>query len=347
MKKFLIYLVAAVVILGGLLRFSLEFEGMQDTAIDQMARAAMKRNAEGLPNPDALRVFMCGTASPLGVGRAQACVAILTPTHFYLVDVGAGAGAEIQRANLPLERLQGVFLTHFHSDHIAELYEVNLGSWVRGRPEPMRVFGPRGVKSVIDGINDTYELDRGYRIEHHGEDLLPGHLGKLVHQTIEEDLVLEDGDLKVTAYIAEHDPASPALGYRFDYRGRSVVISGDSNVIDETRRVSDGADLLLHDALSVPLVTTMAKAAKQAGAERLSKIATDVLDYHASVQSIVALNDEIDIGMVGYYHLVPIPVTIVQQKFFERNLPENYVVTDDGDWFELPSNSDEIKHIRP
>ena len=91
----------------------------------------------------------------------------------------------------------------------------------------------------------------------------------------------------------------------------------------------------------------MARAAKQAGAERLSKIATDVLDYHASVQSIVELNDDIDIGMVGYYHLVPIPVTIVQQKFFERNLPENYVVTDDGDWFELPSNSEEIRHIRP
>lgn len=347
MKKFLIYLVAAVVILGGLLRFSLEFEGMQDTAMDQMARAAMKRNAEGLPNPDALRVFMCGTASPLGVGRAQACIAILTPSHFYMIDVGAGAAAVVQRANLPMQRLQGVLLTHFHSDHIAELYEVNLQSWVRGRPEPLMIYGPKGVRSVVKGINDTYELDRGYRITHHGEDLLPEHLGILEHKTIDERTVLEDGDLSITAYIAEHHPATPALGYRVEYRGRSVVVSGDSNVTPVTVIASKGADLLLHNALSVPLVTTMAKAAKQAGADRLSKIATDVLDYHASVESLIDLGEKADIGMVGYYHLVPVPATIVQQKFFERNLPENYVVTDDGDWFELPSNSDEIKHIRP
>ena len=263
MKKFLTYLLFGVILLGGLLRFSLEFEGMQDTAQDQMVRALMRRASEGLPNPDALRVFMCGTASPLGVGRAQACVAVMTPSHFYLIDVGAGAAAQIQRANLPMARLQGVFLTHYHSDHIGELYEVNLASWVAGRPEPLKILGPKGVRKVVKGINDTYELDRGYRIEHHGEDLLPEHLGVLEHETIDEDVVLEDGDLTVTAYIAEHDPASPAVGYRFDYRGRSVVVSGDSNVIDETLRISDGADLLLHDALSLPLVTKMGQAAQQ------------------------------------------------------------------------------------
>lgn len=347
MKKFLLYLVAALIILSALLRYSLEFEGMQDTAQDQMVRALMRQNTGGIPNPDGLRVFMCGTASPLGLGRAQACVAILTPSHFYLIDVGAGAAEEIQRANLPVQRLQGVLLTHFHSDHIAELYEVNLASWVRGRPEPLKIFGPKGVRAVVKGINDTYALDRGYRMTHHGEELLPEHLGILRHETIDEATVLEDGDLSIKAYIAEHHPASPSLGYRVEYRGRSVVISGDSNVTPVTAIASQGADLLLHDALSLPLVTGMAEAAEQAELTRLSKILYDVTDYHASVQSLIELNDKVDIGMVGYYHLVPVPATIVQRKFFERNLPDNYVVTDDGDWFELPSNSDEIKHIRP
>lgn len=348
MKKFLLYLVFAIVVLGGLLRYSLEFEGMQDTAMDQMARAAMKRNSEGLHQPDALRVFMCGTASPLGVSdRAQACVAVMTPSHFYLVDVGAGAAAEIQRANLPMSRLQGVLLTHFHSGHIAELYEVNLASWVRGRPEPMKVFGPRGVRKIVNGINDTYELDRGYRIEHHGADLLPEHLGKLAHETVNEDLIMEDGDLTITAYLANHDPASPALGYRFDYRGRSVVVSGDSNVTSETIAITSGADLLLHDALSTPLITTMAKAADQAELNRLSKIMNDVLDYHASVESLVALQNKVEVGMVGYYHLVPVPGNLIMEQIFERDLPENWVITDDGDWFELPSDSDTIVHIEP
>lgn len=347
MKKFLFYLVLALIAAIGLLRYSIEFEGMQDSAQDQMVRAVMRQNSGRLPTPDALQIFMCGTASPLGLGRAQACVAVLTPSHFYIVDVGAGAAAEIQRANLPVARLQGVLLTHFHSDHIAEIYEVNLQSWVRGRPEPLKVYGPKGVRQVVNGINETYELDRGYRIEHHGSELLPEHLGILTHKTIDEKTILEDGDLVIKAYVAEHHPASPALGFRVEYRGRSVVISGDSNVTEATSMISDGADLLLHDALSTPLVSSMAAAAEQAELTRLSKIMYDVMDYHASVESLIELNETIDIGMVGYYHLVPVPATIVQQKFFERNLPENYVVTDDGDWFELPSNSDEIRHIRP
>ena len=348
MKKFLLYLLLAIVVLGGLLRYSLEFEAMQDIAINQMARAAIKLSSDGPPNPDALRVFMCGTASPLGNSdRAQACVAVLTPGHFYIVDAGAGSGARVTGENLPVNRLQGILLTHFHSDHIAELYEMNLASWVRGRPEPLRVFGPRGVRRVVQGVNSTYELDRKYRIEHHGSDLLPEHLGELTHETVREGVILEDGDLTITAYIAEHQPAEPAVGYRFDYRGRSVVISGDSNVTDKTINISRGADLLLHDALSTPLVTQMARAAETAGLNRMSRIMHDVLDYHASVQSLVALNGKVDVGMVGYYHLVPVPGNLIMAQVFERNLPGNYVVTNDRDWFELPSGSEEIKVIKP
>ena len=73
------------------------------------------------------------------------------------------------------------------------------------------------------------------------------------------DAVFEDGELRISAYQASHPPIDPALGFRVDYRGRSVVISGDSNVTDATVSISDGADLLLHDALSVPAVTSMSE----------------------------------------------------------------------------------------
>jgi len=343
MKKFLFYFALVIVVLGGLLRYSLEFEGPQDTAMRQLARVAMNQAAEGLPNPDSLRVFVCGSASPLGQSdQAQACIAILTPKHFYIVDSGAGSTANVTGAGLPTNRLQGVFLTHFHSDHIAELYELNLNSWVRGRPEPLRVYGPRGVRRVVGGVNDTYELDRGYRVTHHGEDLLRPDLGILDHKTVKAGVVLEDGDLKVTAYVGEHDPASPAFGYRFDYRGRSVIVSGDSNVTDETRRIVAGADLLLHDALSVPVVTTMADTAAEAGLNRMSRIATDVLDYHASTDSLIDLADDVSIDMVAFYHLVPVPANLLVEQIFSRNLPENFVITRDGDWFELPASTNEI-----
>ena len=220
---------------------------------------------------------------------------------------------------------------------------INLNSWVLGRPEPLRVYGPKGVRRIVAGVNDTYELDRSYRIEHHGEDLLRPELGELNHKTIKAGVILEDGDLKVTAYAADHDPVNPAVGYRFDYRGRSVVISGDSNVTGSTRRIAANTDLLLHDALSQPVMKKLSESASQAGLSRMSKIMDDVLDYHASTTSLVKLGSEVDIDMVAFYHLVPVPANVIVEQFFLRDLPENFVLADDGDWFELPADSDEIK----
>ena len=96
------------------------------------------------PPPDGMRVVVCGSASPLGNDptRAQACIAVLTPEHFFPFDVGARSPLRINQAQLPLRRLNGVFLTHFHSDHIASLPDVNLTSWVQGRGDELHVYGP-------------------------------------------------------------------------------------------------------------------------------------------------------------------------------------------------------------
>ena len=157
------------------------------------------------------------------------------------------------------------------------------------------------------------------------------------------DTVFEDGELRILAYQASHPPIDPALGFRVEYRGRSVVISGDSNVTDATSSISSGADLLLHDALSVPAVTSMSEGFAAEGRARISKIMVDVLDYHASLKSIIELGSEIDIGMVAYYHLVPNPSNALFMRFFERDLPDNYLIASDGMWFDLPVGSKDIE----
>ena len=340
MKK-LFYLVVAVVVIAGIGRLALEAPQVQDGVLSRFAGLMMSQS--GAPEPDSLQVYVCGSSSPLpGGGRAQACIAILTPQHFYIVDSGAGSTRNLTAARLPMQRLQGLFITHFHSDHIAEIPEVNLNSWVAGRPVPLDVYGPKGVRKVVSGLNDTYELDREYRVEHHGEELLAPELGELNAEAIKPGTVLEDGDMVIRAYVADHSPIEPAVGYRFDYRGRSVIVSGDSLVTDQTREISAGADLLLHDALSIPIISTLSNAAAEAGRDRQAKILSDVIDYHASVSSLAELATSTDIDMVALYHLVPVPQNIVMELIYKRELPDNVVITDDGMWFELPVESDEI-----
>jgi ribonuclease Z len=335
------YTFIALLFVAAFLGLSLKLEVVQDFALDIGAEFQAKRASAPLPESESLRVYVCGSASPLGVtDRAQACIAVLTPDHFYVIDSGAGSTRNLVAGNLPLNRLQGVFITHFHSDHIAEIYEVNLNSWVMGRPTPLKVYGPAGVDEVTNAVNMGYRQDRLYRTEHHGAQLLSPPLGVLESQTINEGLVLQDGELTVTAYVAEHPPIHPAVGYRFDYGGRSVVISGDSNVTLKTEDISDGVDLLLHDALSVPVVSKMSEAALEVGLTRMSKIAEDVIDYHASVKSLIEL--KADVGIVALYHLAPAPMNYMVEEIFKRDLPDNFLLAEDGMWFDLPRFSDRI-----
>jgi ribonuclease Z len=344
-RVFIIILVRAVA--AGLGRVLLTLTAVQDELLVRGATAVAERAGTAFPESTSLRVYVCGSASPLGMGQAQACIAIITPEHFYLIDSGAGSTDNINRLGLPTERLQGLLLTHFHSDHIAEIYEVNLSSWVGGRPAPLTVYGPTGVDEVTNAVNAGYRLDRIYRTGHHGEELLQPALGVLQHKTIVPGVILEDGDLKITAYVAEHPPIEPAVGYRFDYRGRSVVISGDSNVNGDTLEIVDGADLLLHDALSLPTVTALSEAMGAAGRSRQSKIVSDVMDYHASTDSLIELGEKSNVDMVAFYHLVPVPLNSVLEDIFTRGVPDNFLLAEDLMWFELPIDNDDIVVNRP
>ena len=315
MNKMLL-LVPALALLLVVGRVALEIPAVQDALLARGAAGMALQGDRTLAANDSLRIYVCGSASPLGMGQAQACIAVVTPDHFYLIDSGAGSTQNINRLRLPTGRLQGLLLTHFHSDHIAEIYEVNLGSWINARLAPLTVYGPEGVEDVVEAVNEGYQMDRLYRIAHHGEALLAPELGVLNAQVISAGEVLQDGDLKITAYTAEHPPIHPAVGYRIDYRDRSVVVSGDSNVTANTFEIVDGADLLLHDALSLPMVTALASSLEANGRSRQSKIVTDVIDYHASTASLIELSAQSDVDMVAYYHLVPVPPNSIAERLY-------------------------------
>ena len=294
---------------------------------------------------DGLQVFMCGTSSPLpDPDRAQACVAILAGESLYLVDAGAGSARVATLGRLPLERLEAVFLTHFHSDHIAALPEFNLNSWVAGRPWPLAVFGPFGVSEVVDGLNAAYRLDSTYRVAHHGEELMPPDLGAMQANLMEAGAVLNLGDLTITSFRVSHDPIRPAVGYRFDYRGRSVVISGDAIVTPGLIDAATGADLLLQDTLSLPIIKTLEQAS---AGTRMEKILHDIQDYHAHTSDLAALVEQSGVSVLALYHLVPPPQNALFAKIFARDLPEDTVISEDGMIFELPAASDEVNVIAP
>ena len=345
MRRLLYGVVAMVLALAAAAAVIYNTAAGQDALFSRAVQAVM---GQAPLFPDGLRVVVCGSASPAGndPNRAQACIAVLTPEHFFLFDVGARSPMRIAQARLPLGRLDGVLLTHFHSDHIAGLPDVNLPSWVQGRRSSLRVYGPEGVREVVGGFNLAYRLDRGYRVAHHGPELLTPAAGPMTAVEFSPgEVVWQDDLMTIRSFPVDHAPIDPAVGYRVDYRGRSVVISGDTNAVESLFAAAQGADLLLHDALSRALLDPMIEGARAVGNPTMQQIFTDVIDYHADSLSIEARAAQAGIRQLAYYHLVPVPGNALAERMFARGLGPDTLLVRDLHTFDLPPNSTDI-HIR-
>ena len=183
-----------------------------------------------------LHVVLGGSGGPLpNTERVSVSTAVIAGGEFILVDTGPGTARNALLQNLPLSELSAVFLTHFHSDHICDLGEVNMFSWIQGnRKKPLEEFGPKGVQKVVKGYALAYELDSQYRTAHHGEVIAPAEGAKPVSKIItiqnpeQTQLFFDRNGLKAYAFEVDHFPAKPAVGYRFEYKGNVVVITGDT-----------------------------------------------------------------------------------------------------------------------
>ena len=202
MKALKIFIAPIVLIAASAAALLYNTEAGQDFLIDRAAQAMV--NAKPF-NKEGLNVIVCGSASPLGYNpeRAQACIAVVTPEHFFVFDAGSRSPSRIVAARLPINRLTGVFLTHFHSDHIADLPTIHMDSWVRGRSGELNVYGPEGIQSVVGGFNTAYELDKSYRTAHHGEDLLPAAAAPMNAVTLQPGIAYQDENITVTAFIVD------------------------------------------------------------------------------------------------------------------------------------------------
>jgi ribonuclease Z len=301
----------------------------------------------GLLNDGQLHVVLCGTGSPLpDANRAQACTAIIAGGEFVLVDTGSGSWRKVAVNNLPAQSLSAIVLTHFHSDHIGDLGEALVQSWVAGRNHKINVYGPPGVEQVVAGFTQAYALDTGYRVQHHGEEWMPragaGAIAQPVRLKSDEaaELVFERNGLKVTAFKVEHNPANPAYGYRFEYRGRVVVVSGDTARSDNLARHATGADLLIHDVIAKNLLQMAASNFEQAGNRRRAKMARDIVTYHASPLEAAAVAATAKVETLVFTHMVPPPNTPQIEQAFLRGVSDVFkgkvVLGTDGMRFDLP-----------
>jgi ribonuclease Z len=315
----------------------------QNVGVDQAAKL-----------PDGLHVYVCGSGSPLpDAERAGPCLAVLAGNDAFIFDAGSGSIRKLGRMGFPMERLRAAFLTHLHSDHIDGLGELMLQAWIAGtRSTPLPVIGPAGTDKVVSGFIQAYELDKGYRVAHHGANFArPSGFGAApqiiaLGDDKQSGIVFQGNGITIKVFTVTHDPIKPAYGYRIDYHGRSVVISGDTVYSDNLVAVAKGADLLFHEALNARMVAQIRDALDAHGRRDAAKIMADIPGYHASPEDAARAAKDAGVRALVYYHLVPsIPPGLMERAFLGRSrevFTGELRVSQDGMFVSLPAGSTAI-----
>jgi ribonuclease Z len=199
-----------------------------------------------------IRVTLLGTGTPApSLERFGPSILVEADSEKLLFDVGRGASQRLAQLGVSYADLSAVFFTHLHSDHVVGLPDLWLTGWLLSRRETaIPVYGPAGTVDMARHLEEAYSFDTEVRIR---EGKAPVDGSHLAAHDITEGVVFERGGVRVTAFLVDHGPTKPAFGYRVDYAGRAVVLSGDTRFSPNLIAHAQGVDLLIHEVAAATL----------------------------------------------------------------------------------------------
>lgn len=346
--KILIRLVLIFLVLGLASSLLIRVPAVQDRILVS-AITALGSASNNLPEEDALSAAVCGSRSPLpSPGRAETCILVAAGEDLFVVDIGDGSNQNLRSWNINYRNIKAVLISHLHSDHIADLPGLHQNAWVLGRrSSKLKVYGPEGVDQLTQGIEQAYSNDYLFRNEHHGDDIAPLEFAGFDTNVIDLDnpVVFDNGDLKITAFKVVHEPVEPALGYKFEYKGRSLVITGDTSFAQSVVDISMDADVLFHEAQANHMLSVIEEAQKSRGMHLNAKVLDDITTYHTTLVEAAEIANRANVKNLVFYHLTPAPRNSIQELMFVRGVDKvrkEWTLVEDGTLIVLPVGSDEV-----
>jgi ribonuclease Z len=242
-------------------------------------------------NDPIIKVTLLGTGTPQPImERFGPSILVQAGSQSLLFDAGRGCLQRLRQINLAYDKINALFLTHLHSDHTVGLPDLWLTGWlVSGRKEPLDVFGPVGTEDMIKYLQMAFVFDIKIR---EGDDKAAEKGSKLLVSEIQQGPVYEKSGVKVIAIEVDHFPVVPAFGYRIEYNGHSVVLSGDTRYSENLIKFAKGTDLLIHEVAIAP--DTLSK----------SDPRYNILAHHTTPEQTSMVFNEVKPKLAVYSHIV-------------------------------------------
>jgi ribonuclease Z len=250
-----------------------------------------------------LQLTLLGTGNPRpSMERFGQSILVEAGAQRILVDAGRGAAQRLFEigARDSLVGIDAVFFTNLHSDHVVGLPDLWLTSWVFGRAKALEVVGPPGTAEMSSHLEQAYEWDITMRTKDEG---FPREGVRLAARNVPPGVVFERSGLRVTAFAVDHGGVTaPAYGYRIDYQGRSVAISGDTVNFEPIADHARGVDVLVHEVISPEVEMRRAQVPNPDAVKR-------ILAHHTSPEQVGALFSKVRPRLGVFSHIVPSPAT--------------------------------------
>jgi len=250
--------------------------------------------SQSVAQTDTIKVTLLGTGTPqLNPRRMSYSTLIEAGGEVLMFDAGRSAMLQAKKSGANLKNLNNLFLTHLHSDHVVGIPDV----WLTGflaplfRAAPLHVWGPAGVKNLTAGLRQAYDVDVGLRIAQYGGTRADGM--EFNTTVVHDGLEYETNGVKVTAFEVEHTDPKTAYGYKVDYKGHSVVLSGDTVYNKNVIKYASGADLLIHQVGYAP-----------EAAINENKVVAQIIGHHTQPQQVAEILEAAKPKLAVLSHIV-------------------------------------------
>ena len=193
-----------------------------------------------------MKLILLGTGCPkVDHNRFGPSNLVSTNKTKILIDCGSGVTQRLEEVKISSSNIDALFLTHLHSDHVIDLYQLIISSWHSYRIKPWRIFGPKGTKKFVKKIMDTWKDERTQRIKYEKRNSTQAF--KIIITEFKETGKIKINDLTIEYFTVDHKPVKYAYGFNLYHKEKKLTISGDTKPCENLMKYGQLSDVLLHE----------------------------------------------------------------------------------------------------
>ena len=253
-----------------------------------------------------MELTLLGTGCPSVDYKRFGSANIVSTRHAkILVDCGSGVTQRLNEANISSANIDALFLTHLHSDHVVDLYQLIISSWHSYRIKPWKIYGPKGTKKFVSKIFDAWKDERNQRIRYENRSSLEAFNCQI--KEFNSSGKVSINDLKVNFFEVDHKPVKYAYGFNFFHKNKKLTISGDTRPCENVMKFGQGADVLLHEVYIDGEI-------KKTNEMRTLKTLHNVRDYHTPSTKVGKIAKLTNCKKLVLTHFVPTKFNVRKLK---------------------------------